>query len=133
METVSRIRNSELGVTAIERVTGKARVITKILPAGSAIRAIAIGPPKPRDSDAISDCEVRILSADFFDLSDNLVTENQRQLRIGQFAIDHVKVGAANRAGPDTNEQLSPARLRLWHIAQLQRVFRFIENHGAHS
>ena len=120
MKTVSRIRDGELGVTAIDGVTGEARVIAKILSAGSAIRAIAIGPAKPRDSHAISDCEVRIFFADFFDLSDNLMTENQRQFRIGQFAIDNVKVSAANRAGADAHEQLSLAWLRLRHIAQLQ-------------
>ncbi len=55
METVSRIGHSELGVTAVDRVTRKARIIAKILSAGLAIRAIAVGPAKPRDSDAISD------------------------------------------------------------------------------
>jgi hypothetical protein len=148
MKAVSCIRNGELGVTAIEGVTGKARVIAKVLPAGSAIRAIAIGPAKPRDSHAIADCEggsglcaatVRTLRslphsfADFFDSSDNLVPENQWQLRIGQFAVDHVEVGAANRAAADPHEQLSLARLRLWNIARFQKTFRFVENHGAHK
>src|SRR6185369_13800352 len=144
METISRIHDGELGVAAIECVPGKTRVIAKILSAGSAIRAIAVGPAEPRDSHAISDCEggsglgaatvgtLRSLPhfTDFFDSSDNLVTENQRQLRIGQFAIDHVEVSAANGAGADPHEQLSPARLRPWHIAQLQGLFRFVENHG---
>src|SRR5438067_13620777 len=136
MKTVSRIDHGELGVTAIERVTGKAPIIAKILSARSAIRAIPIGPAYPRDSHAVSDCEggsglsaatvgtLRSLPnrfADFFHSSDNLVTENQRQLRIGQFAVDHMKVSAANRAGASAHEQLSPARLRLWHIPQLQR------------
>src|SRR5437016_3185431 len=133
METESRIRDGKLGVTAIDGATGKAGIIAKILSAGSAIRAIAVGPAKPRDSHPISDCEVRISFADFFDSSDNLVTENQRQFRIGQFAIDHMKVSAANRAGANTDEQLSPARLRLWHITQLQGSFRFVENHGTHG
>ncbi len=145
MKTVSRIRDSELGVTAIDRVTGKARVIAKILSAGPAIRAITIGPAKPRDSHAISDSEcgsaatvgtLRSLPhffADFFNLSDDLVTGNQRQFWIGQFAIDHMKVSAANRAGANADEQLSPARLRLWHITQLQGSFRFVENHGTHG
>src|SRR5262245_4225672 len=147
METISRIREGELGVTAIERVTGEARVITKIFSVRSAIRAFAISPAKPRDSDAISDGEggsglsagavgtLRSLPqfTDFFDSSDNLVTENQRKLRIGQFTIDHVKIGAANRTGPDPHEQLSPARLGLRHIAQLQRPFRFVQNHRMHA
>jgi hypothetical protein len=133
METVSRIRDGELGVTAVDRVTGEARVIAKILSAGSAIRATAIGPAKPRDPHAFPDCEVQTFFADFFDLSYNLVTENQRQFRIGQFTIDNVKVSAANRARADAYEQLSLAWLRLWRIAQLQDLFRFVENHRAHG
>jgi hypothetical protein len=68
-----------------------------------------------------------------FDSSDNLVTENQRQFRIGQFAIDHVKVGAANRAVADPNEQLSRAWLRFCYITQLQRLPWLVENHRAHA
>src|SRR5215475_3812278 len=131
VETVSRIGNGELGVTAVERVTGKARVIAKIFSSGTAINAVAVSPPKPRDSHAIVDCEganglsaatvgtLRSLPhfADLFDSSDNLMTENQRQLRIGQFGIDHVKVSATNRAGTDAHEQLSPARFRFRHVA----------------
>src|SRR3954454_12535174 len=98
MKTESRVSDAELGVTAVNRVTGKARVIAKILSVGPAIRAITIGPAKPRDSYAISDCEcgsglsaatvaatVRTLRslprffADFFNVSDNLMTENHRQ------------------------------------------------------
>src|SRR5204863_8970032 len=101
----------DLVVIAIERVPRKARTIAKILSARSAIRAIPIGPAYPRDSHALSDCEGgsglsastvgTLMSlpdcfADFFHSSDNLVTENQRQLRIGQFAVDHMKVSAAN-------------------------------------
>src|SRR5436305_6056957 len=118
MKPVPRIGNGQLGVTAVDRVTGKAAVIAKVLSAGSAIRAIAVGPAKPRDSHAISDCEVRVYITDLFHAADNLVTENQRQFRIGQFTIDYMKVSAANCAGPDSHEQLSPARFRLRHIAQ---------------
>jgi hypothetical protein len=110
MKAVSRIGDGELGVAAIDCVTGEARVVAKILSTGSAIRAIAIGPPKPRNSDAVADREFRISNlesriflADFFNTANNLVTENQRQFRIEQFAIDHVKVSAANRAGADAH------------------------------
>src|SRR5438874_13811885 len=133
MKTVPRIGNGQLGVTAVDRVTGKAAVIAKVLSAGSAIRAIAVGPAKPRDSHAISDCEVRSFFADFFDSSDNLVTENQWQFRIGQFAIDNVKVSAANRARAHPHKQLSFAWLRLRHIAQFQGPFWFVENHCTHG
>src|SRR5262245_61218225 len=55
MKTVSRIRDGELGITAINCVAGETRVIAKIFSAGSAIRAIAISPAKPRDSHTIAD------------------------------------------------------------------------------
>src|SRR3982751_413632 len=115
MKTESRVSDGELRVTAVYRVTGKARVIAKILSAGPAIRAITIGPAKPRDAHAISDCEcgsglsaaivgtLRSLPrffADFFNVSDNLMTEDQRHRWTGQFAIDHMKVSPANGAGP---------------------------------
>jgi hypothetical protein len=44
-----------------------------------------------------------------------------------------VKVSAANRAGANPHKHLSPARLWLRHITQLQGTFRFVENHGAHG
>src|SRR5436305_10548594 len=102
METVSRVGHSEPGVTAVDRIAGEARVITKIFSAGSAIRAIPISPAKPRNSDAISDCECgsglsaatvgalrsfRHFAADFFNSPDDLMPEYQRQLRIRQFAV----------------------------------------------
>src|SRR6266550_324963 len=133
MKTVPRIGNGELGVTAVDGVTGKAAVIAKILSAGSAIRAIAVGPAKPRDAHAISDRKFRIFLTDLFHMANNLMTWYERQFWIRQFAIDHVKVSAANRAGADAHEQLSFAWLRLRHIAQLQGSFRFVENHGAHK
>jgi hypothetical protein len=82
METVSRIGNRELSVTTFDRVAGKPSVIAEILSARPAIRAITIGPAKPRDSHAISDREIRNFVTDFFDFSDNLVTENQWELWI---------------------------------------------------
>jgi hypothetical protein len=96
METISRIRDGELGVTSIDRVTRKAGVIAKILSAGSAIRAIAIGPAKPRDSHAISGLEFRIcFLADLLYAPDNLMAQNQGQLWVRQFAIDDMKISPA--------------------------------------
>src|SRR6516164_3785097 len=44
-----------------------------------------------------------------------------------------MKISAANRAGTDAHQQLRPARLWLGHIAQLQGLVRFVENHGTHA
>src|SRR5262249_59109556 len=61
------------------------------------------------------------------------MAEDERQLGIWQFAIDHVKIRAANSARADAHEQLSPARLWLCHIAQLQPLRWLLENHRAHG
>jgi hypothetical protein len=61
-----------------------------------------------------------------------LVPRNQWQFRVRQFAIDNVEIGSANRACGNAHEQLSPRRFWLWHIAELQRLPRFLEHHCAH-
>jgi hypothetical protein len=80
---------------------------------------LAIGPAKPRDADTLTDRKSLHSFADLFHVADDLMTGNKRQFRIGQLAIDDVKVSATNRARGNTNEQLSPPRFRLWHVAQL--------------
>src|ERR1051325_5197527 len=119
MKTKSGICDGVLGVTAIDRVAGKTRIIAKIFPIRSAISTIAIRPTKPWNANSISDLEFRIcLLADFFHPADNLVSQDERQLRVRQLAIDHVKVRTADGARADAHQQLSPARLWLWRIAQ---------------
>src|SRR6266536_2086034 len=99
---------------------GKTRAIAKVFPIGSAISTFAISPAKPWNANAISDREFQIcLFTDLFHAANNLMARNQRQLRVRQFAIDYVKVSAANTAGTNAYEQLPPLRLWLWHIAQL--------------
>src|SRR2546428_2395182 len=97
MKTKPRVRHGELRVTAVDRVAGELRVVAKILARRSTINAITIRPAEPRDSDTIANFKTAS-PARTFDASDDLVTENQRQLRIGQFAVDNVKIGAADRA-----------------------------------
>ena len=65
-------------------------------------------------------------------MTDNLVTEDHRQLWIRQLAIDNVKIGAANCADTDANEKLSPADFWFRNIAQDERRSDFLENHRAH-
>ena len=134
MKTVPSICNSEVGVTPGNSVTGKESIIAEVFPARSAISAVAIRPTKPRDTYTIADREVRrCVLADLFHSADDLVTQNQWQFRVRQFASHHMKVGAANRARVDAHEQLSPIRLWFWHGAQLQGLLRPVENHRAHS
>src|SRR5260370_34186310 len=100
-----------------------------------------VGPREPGNYRAVSACECqnrtspfqcRIRLTDRLDTADNLVAENQRQLWIRQFAVDNMKIGPANGAHADPNEQLSPARLRSWIITQRERRSNFFQDHRAH-
>ena len=125
MKAVSGVSDGEFSVAAVDVVAGKLGVIAKIFTVRSTISAIAIGPAEPRNSNAISDFELRIADcglrigpgADLIDATDNLMTKNQWQLRIGEFAINNVQIGPANGAGVDANKQFSPARPSFRDIA----------------
>src|SRR5690349_24580062 len=111
MKTESCIGAGERGVTAVDGVAGEARVIAEVFPVRLAISAVAICPTKPRNAHAVSNRELRIcLLTDLFHTPDNLMSQDERQLRIQQFAIDYMKISAANSARIDAHEQLSPAR-----------------------
>ena len=45
-------------------------------------------------------------------LADDLVAENERQLRVGELAVDDVQVGAADAAGAHAEQHLARARAR---------------------
>jgi len=52
------------------------------------------------------------------------MARHDRQLRIGQFAIRHMQIGAANTASLDRDEDLAGSRLRNRALAQYERRFR---------
>src|SRR5207249_12193979 len=103
-KTISRVGYGELGVAAINRVTGEFCAIAKIFAVRPAISALTIGPAKPWNADAIANRKSIHALIDLFEPADNLMTENQWKFWIGQFAIDNVKIGPANRAGINANE-----------------------------
>src|SRR5207245_151133 len=97
MKAVSRVDDGEFSVAAVDVVAGKLGVIAKIFTVRSTISAIAIGPAEPRNSNAISDFELRIADcglrirpgADLIDATDNLMTKHELQPRIGEFALNN--------------------------------------------
>src|SRR5436190_22897414 len=123
-KTKSRISDRELRVAAVDRVTGKFCAIAKIFAIRSTINAVAVGPAEPWNADAVAQGKSFDTSADLFDTSGNLVAQDQWQLWVRQFAIDNVKIGAANRARGHAQQQFSGPRLWLWHLARDERVAR---------
>ncbi len=126
------VGDGKLGITAIDGVAGETRVVAKIFAVGPTISAFPICPAKPRNANAIADGEFFNTFADLFDAPDNLMPGNQRQLRLWQLSIDNMEISPTNRTGTHANEQLSRSRVWPWHIAELQRLPRIIENHRAH-
>ena len=94
---------------------------------------MAAGMAEPSDADA----RRRGLQADAFadrlDPADDLVPGDDRQLRVGQFAVDDVQVGAADAAGLDPHADLASARLGRRPLLDRQPFAGPTQNHGAHG
>src|ERR1700730_17640886 len=131
-KTKSCVGNGELGVTAVDVVAGEAGVVAKILSGRSTINGFAIRPAQPRNPDAVTDRKIFDALASLLDAPDNLMSQNQRQLRVGQLAINNVQIGPANGAGVNPDKQLACLPLWFRHIVQHERFSRFLQNHRAH-
>src|SRR6266404_906833 len=116
-ETKSRVDDGELGVTPIDGIAGEFCAIAKVLAVGSAISAFTIRPAEPRNAETFAKGKSLNAFADFFDAANDLVPGNKRQFRIGQFSIDQMQIGAANRARLNADEQLSGLRFRFRNVA----------------
>ncbi len=61
------------------------------------------------------------------------MSNDQRQFRIGQFAIDNVQIGSADGAGEHFELDLVIPGFRLGSIVKDERIARLIEDHRAHA
>ena len=98
----------ELGIAAVVIVTGEPRAGAEIFAAAAAIRALAAGLAQPRDADArASGGKTRASGAASLDRADYLVAGDDSRMARREVALSYVKVGAANAAGLDTDENLA--------------------------
>ena len=132
-KTKTRIGHGKVGVTAINVVAGEACAIAKIFTTGPAELTFTTRPAQPRNADPIALAKSFYIASNFFDASHDFVSGNQRQLRGRQFAIDNVKIGAADGAGGNAQEDLPGIRSWFENVAQLQLLFGRIEYHCAHN
>ncbi len=70
---------------------------------------------------------------DRLDPADDLVTRDDRQLRIGQLAVDDVQVGAADAAGLDAQPDLPGAGIRIGPILEREPLAGPPQHHRAHA
>jgi len=129
----SFVRNREIGVAAVEGVAGEPRLHAKIFSARAAVRTYFVGPAKPGHAHALSDAQTRHTFAQSRHLANNLVAEDQWKLRIGQFAVNDVQIGAADGARVNFEPHLPGTRLRHRALAEYKWMPNLFQNHRAHE
>ena len=67
------------------------------------------------------------------DASDDLVADDQRQLWLGQLAIDQVEIGAADSAGRHVEAHLTRARLGCGQLSEAKRRGGALQEHRLHA
>src|SRR5262249_20240039 len=121
IDEISR-RHSIFGVTAVNQPSGERRVLAKVFLAFAAIFAHSASLMQPRDAHAVADPGLRHASPDLFDTPYDLMAWNDRQYLPRQLAFNDVKIGAADAADADFDQDLIRARLWSKRFGQLERV-----------
>jgi len=129
----TRIGDGIFGVAAVNGVAGEAGLLTKVFTIRAAKAAFAAGPAKPRDADAITGIETLHAFALDNNGADDFMAGHERELGVGQFAIEEMKISAANRAGANTDEDLAGCGAGGWKLNGPQGLSRLFEHHGAHG
>ena len=58
--------------------------------------------------------------------------EDERELRVGEFAIEDVQVGTADTAGMNAQKYFAGRGLRVGQVAEPERLADGVEHHGSH-
>ena len=87
---------------------------------------------EPGNADPVADREPADALAQCVNDTDDLVARDERQLRIGEIAVNHVQVGPADGAGFDPQSDLTRSRDRIGPILQDQLRPRSLKHHRAH-
>ena len=132
-EAVALVGDAVFAVAAVQGVAGEARVRAQVLPAAPAIAAGAAGPAEPGDADSLSFGEPPYARAERRNVPHDLVSRHDRELRLGEVAVHHVEVGAADPAGRDANQDFPRAGLRHRSLLRGERGAVAAIDHGAHG
>ena len=127
------VGGDQLGVAAVAGVAGEDRPRAEVLASRGAVAALAAGPAEPRDPDPVAGSEALRPGPRPDHLGDHLMAEDQRQLRLGQFGVDDVEVGAADAAGDHPREQLAAPRLRIGDLGLHERLPGTLEDDRPHA
>jgi hypothetical protein len=76
----------------------------------------------PGHAHALANAQFRYTFAERIDATDDLMTGNDRHVRVGQFPIDDVQIGSAYAAGEDFHPNLAGTGLPLRKFNAFQRL-----------
>ncbi len=88
---------------------------------------------EPSNADAPARPQRGHARPDFLDDAHDLMAGHDRQVRIGQLAIDHVKVRSAYRTGLDAHPDFTRARRQIRAKLELERLAERSEDHHPHG
>ena len=109
-EGEARIGDCRGRETPIARISGEDRMVAQVFPVHAAIRTDAAGVAEPRDTDALAHCQPFHAGSDRIDPADDLVTGDDRHVRVWKFAIDDMQIRPADAARGDLDPNLPRAR-----------------------
>src|SRR5262249_47304882 len=97
-QAVALVGRGQLRVAAVDLVPGEAGALAEVLAAGPAEPALAARPAEPGDAHAVAGLEALGPLPARDDLAGDLMAGDERELRLGEVAVDDVQVGAADAA-----------------------------------
>ena len=132
-EGEARVGDRRRREAAVAGVAGEQRVIAQIFAVPDAIGADAAGVAEPGNADALAHLQPLDPGADRIDPADDLVARDDRHLRVGQFAIDDMQIGAADAAGGHLHANFARSGLRVGKLRPFERSLEFLQHHRMHG
>ena len=132
-KTKPLVRNRVLRVPTVDIVAGKKGVVAEVFLAPPAEPALAAGIAKPRHSHALTGAMILCAPPSLHHCSNDLVSNDQGQLGLGQLAVNDVKIRAADSAGAYFDQHLIRSGLRDRNIRRTKRLVGSVQHHCAHT
>ena len=129
----ARIRDRGGRKPAVARIAGEQRRIAQIFAPAATEPADPAGMTEPRYPDTIADRQPVNPRPDCIDPPDHFMPRHDRRIGVGQFAIDHVQIGAADAARQHLHPDFTMARQAIGQIGPHQWRARVIQDHRFHS
>ena len=117
-----------LGVTAVDGVSGEDGGIAEIFEAAVAVRANSIHTANPGDSNARAQWQLTRSALD--NITNNLMSGNERFLSRRQLSLLDVQVGTADSASANPQQNAARRELGFGMLLDLKRVFRRSQDGG---